>query len=185
MNKSLVVFYHAKCMDGYGAACAVKSNIREADWDIVQYCSIGYGALDDIEGYLKVHHPSVLRFTHALFVDFCPNEKALDVLLQRYEKVCVIDHHATAKDNIKAMGNKEGFLYTIADKFSGASMVIALGQHALNMVFDEELVGHVENDDHGGIFTNNSAWMSLNRHRIDRSELATLLEVRDLSLIHI
>lgn len=176
--KNLLVMYHSPCMDGYGAAVAFKDALDVSEWDSVQYHGTGYNQLAQVPN--DFNHP-VQKCTHVVFLDICPTREVLDYLLNiKNMYVCVLDHHATAKDTLKGY-ERSGLFYTITDKFSGASLVKSIPPHAINSLFKFDIIGQKIMHEIGGGITNNDLYIKdIDSYRVMRSKIYTLLETRDL-----
>lgn len=96
--------------------------------------------------------------------------------------VAILDHHETAKDQLEEL-SEAALLYTIADDFSGASLIKALGR-AVNDVFgcdawdgwDEVQCAR------GLVFTNNELYQRIDPTQIAENSLYHLAEIRDIWL---
>lgn len=180
--KNLLVIYHSPCMDGYGAACAFKDALDVTQWDSVQYLGTGYNHLAELPH--NFNHP-VHQSTHVVFLDICPTRATLDYILNvKNLYVCVLDHHATSKDTLWGY-NRSGLFYTVADSFSGASLVKAIPPYAINNLFNFDLTEPTIVGEIGGGITNNDLFVNyINPALVKTNKLFTLLEVRDLWLKH-
>lgn len=185
MSRILSVMYHSPCMDGYGAACAVMQNLNADNWQKVHYIPTSYGYLKEIaeQGDVsRIPHMS----THLLFVDMCPEEATIDYLVELGFYLTIIDHHAGAKPTLELekynSGNPE-VKYMVADKYSGASLLKALGDNINWALSDECVAGesYISNDSPDGpIMSNTDMLVYLNRQLVEDSWLYRLLEIRDI-----
>ena len=178
----VIVAYHSPCMDGYGAACAHYAN-SELLRDHVLYKGVSYGFLGSM--------PTMESFpwedgsiTNIIFLDICPTRETLDFLTKvKGFRITIVDHHKTAKTILSGYDNQE-VRYLIADKFSGASLTMALGKDIDKLAFGKDFKPNGEVDHYdplmGGFLTNvdHSVFGLINRERI--TSLYGLLEVRDI-----
>jgi len=85
------VFYHANCHDGFGAAFAA--------WRV----------FGDRPVYLPVQHgghvPMISKRSTVYVVDFCFPLNELQGLLENAERLVVLDHHASALDDLHALAD--------------------------------------------------------------------------------
>lgn len=80
--------YHSKCVDGFGAACAVK-----LFYDMEHEGNIDFHAGDYKETYIpEVEGRSVI------FVDFCYKPEVMLELASKAKDVLVLDHHKSAME---------------------------------------------------------------------------------------
>lgn len=87
-SKKIIVLYHKDCLDGFGAAWAA-------------YKKFGGKAK-----YIEVEHRSVppkLENKEVYLVDFCYKEPEMKKLLEKNQKVVVIDHHQSQESLIKKL----------------------------------------------------------------------------------
>ncbi|MEK7630217.1 MAG: DHHA1 domain-containing protein [Patescibacteria group bacterium] len=85
--KKIVVLYHANCPDGFGAAWAARKKLgKKAD-----YIAVDRG----------LPLPKGLKNKLVYSVDFTHSEPMFSELLKIAKEVIFIDHHITAKDQVK------------------------------------------------------------------------------------
>lgn len=178
MSNNLVVIYHSPCMDGYGAASAFKEALDTKDWDSITYVGEGYNNVAEFPN--NYSHP-IRKASHVVFVDICPTREVLDFLLNDLElNVCILDHHKTAKNALTGY-DPVGLFYTIADNYSGASLVKAISNYGINNLFKFDKIESAFYPEQGGILSNNDMFKQcMDRDRIKSSPIYTLLETRDL-----
>ncbi|MHB8710013.1 MAG: DHHA1 domain-containing protein [Minisyncoccota bacterium] len=88
IDKQIVVLYHKKCPDGFGAAYAAWKKYG----DMAEYIPVGYGdpLLEGLEG------------KEVFIVDFCyelPGE--ITGLVQSTKRLVILDHHESSKERVK------------------------------------------------------------------------------------
>ena len=83
------VFYHANCFDGFGAAWAASHSLGRAP-SVVTYTPVQYG--DPVPSYGPQDEIYIL--------DFSWPRDTLEEMVQKAQKVTLIDHHASAKKHI-------------------------------------------------------------------------------------
>jgi oligoribonuclease NrnB/cAMP/cGMP phosphodiesterase (DHH superfamily) len=89
-DKNIVVIYHKRCEDGFGAAYAAWKKFGDA----AEYIPAGYG--DEI--------PEGLERKEIYIVDFCYEEEgAMDRLEKNAKKLVVLDHHQTSRGIVESM----------------------------------------------------------------------------------
>lgn len=103
--KSIVIFYHASCPDGFSAAWAAWKKFGTK----AQFVPINASQTKDQLGGMKVEGRDVY------FLDVCASPDALKELTAGNKSVTVIDHHGTNEDKGK---NATSFIFDI--KHSGA-----------------------------------------------------------------
>ncbi|OGZ31760.1 MAG: hypothetical protein A3H02_01700 [Candidatus Niyogibacteria bacterium RIFCSPLOWO2_12_FULL_41_13] len=92
--KSIVVLYHKDCLDGFSAAWAA------------------YKKFNGKAKYIGVEHRSIppkLENKEIYFVDFCYKEPEMKKLLEKNQKVVVIDHHQSQKSLIKKLISEHSY----------------------------------------------------------------------------
>ena len=126
-----IVFYHANCMDGTGAALAHQWAFENIVADFV-YQPINYPQASDenkFAEFLQKKEIQLWGVNEVWFLDFTPTLPVLQFLLKLGIKIFIIDHHATGKEilqNIEAMEprpplyNKLYYVIGDSDEFSGA-----------------------------------------------------------------
>lgn len=81
-----VVLYHADCMDGFGAAWALRKRFSQAE-------------------YIPVKHgcppPSHLNDRHVLIVDFSYQRETIVRLAEQTASLFILDHHVTAQSALE------------------------------------------------------------------------------------
>jgi len=91
-NKQIVVIYHKRCEDGFGAAYAAWKKFG----DTAEYLPAGYG--DDL--------PEGLEGKEVYILDFCYEmEGAMDRLATITKKLVVLDHHASSRGIVESTPN--------------------------------------------------------------------------------
>jgi oligoribonuclease NrnB/cAMP/cGMP phosphodiesterase (DHH superfamily) len=88
MEKDIVVIYHDKCVDGFGAAYAAWKKFG----DSADYIGVSRGDAPPLD---------VSRDKNVFCVDFCFDD--MTELVRAAKHVCVLDHHASNKDEIEKM----------------------------------------------------------------------------------
>lgn len=87
MWKPDIMIYHANCADGFGAAWAAWMR-----WgDAVEYVPCSYG-----------QEPPEVLGKHVLIGDFSFKRDGIDKMMQGAKSVVILDHHATAEDELTA-----------------------------------------------------------------------------------
>ena len=81
-----VIFYHANCLDGFGAAWAAYLHFK----DKVEYKPIHHS--ERVEDFLKP--------TKYIFLDYSPPRDIVEYLLARDHEITIIDHHKTTYENL-------------------------------------------------------------------------------------
>lgn len=182
-NKHLVIFYHHPCNDGYLAACALKQQLDTSAWGSIRYIGITHSELARLPQQYGTSSHIRNNTTHVLFVDICPRQDVLKWLLRdQSQTVAILDHHETAKDQLEHLTDS-GLLYTIADDFSGASLIKALGP-AVNWVFGYDAWDGWDEIEckRGWVFANNDLYEQIDPARISDNSLYHLAEIRDIWL---
>ena len=116
-----IVFYHANCMDGTGAALAHKWAFEGHDVDFI-YQPINYPQAQDenkFAEFLQSKEIQLWGINQIWFLDFTPTLPVLQFLLKLGVKIFIIDHHATGVEmlqEIEAMSNKPEGRSTLYDK---------------------------------------------------------------------
>lgn len=96
------VFYHANCHDGFGAAFA----IWKEHGDRPVYLPVQHGG----------HVPMISKRSTVYVVDFCFPLAELQGLLENADRLVVLDHHASALDDMHALADwaeREGHALTV------------------------------------------------------------------------
>lgn len=126
-----IVFYHANCMDGTGAALAHQWAFENIVADFV-YQPINYPQASDenkFAEFLQKKEIQLWGVCEVWFLDFTPTLPVLQFLLKLGIKIFIIDHHATGVEmlqEIEAMEPRPTLydkLYYVtgdSDEFSGA-----------------------------------------------------------------
>ena len=126
-----IVFYHANCMDGTGAALAHQWAFENIVADFV-YQPINYPQASDenkFAEFLQKKEIQLWGVSEIWFLDFTPTLPVLQFLLKLGIKIFIIDHHATGVEmlqEIEAMEPRPALydkLYYVtgdSDEFSGA-----------------------------------------------------------------
>jgi oligoribonuclease NrnB/cAMP/cGMP phosphodiesterase (DHH superfamily) len=121
LAKTLTVFYHFPCTDGFGAAWAFWVKYR----DIPTYCPLShkeFGAFTD-PAHAWYYKTLATVSNHIVFADICPPADVIRLLASTGVQVTILDHHITAKND-----------------FAGINV---LGLSNVNAVFDIEHSGAV------------------------------------------
>lgn len=170
-------------MDGYAAACEVKRNLQDKEWNKVHYIPAAYSWLNKLA---ETNDVSIIpaMTTHLLFVDICPCQEVLDLLINLGFYITIVDHHKEARVILSHTKNqnREELKFLIADKYSGASLVKAIGG-AINYVLTHECeVDYTAEGECGytTYLTNNDLHVYLERDDVTDSLLYSLLEIRDI-----
>ncbi len=103
--KPIVVFYHASCPDGFGAAWAAWKKFGTK----AQYVPINASQTKDQLGGMEVENREIY------FLDTCSSPEVLKKLTASNKSVTVVDHHPTNKDRGVYVTN---FIFNL--KHSGA-----------------------------------------------------------------
>lgn len=126
-----IVFYHANCMDGTGAALAHQWGFQDVEVDFI-YQPINYPQAQDenkFAEFLQAKEIQLWGLSAIWFLDFTPTLSVLQFLLKLDIKIFIIDHHATGVEmlqEIEAMEPRPALydkLYYVtgdSDEFSGA-----------------------------------------------------------------
>lgn len=97
--KKILIIYHAKCPDGYGGAWCFFHFSKKLGWPIN---SIDYHPAS----YYQIP-PNVEEYTDVYIVDFSySKEITLQIAKSISGKLVVLDHHATAIENLKGLKRK-------------------------------------------------------------------------------
>lgn len=83
------VLYHNKCFDGFGARVAAEARLGEA----AQYIGVNYNEAP----------PALPADAKVAVVDFSYPREQLEALNERVAGLVVLDHHATAKDQLAGL----------------------------------------------------------------------------------
>jgi oligoribonuclease NrnB/cAMP/cGMP phosphodiesterase (DHH superfamily) len=103
-DKQIVVIYHKRCEDGFGAAYAAWKKFG----DTAEYLAAGYGD----------PFPEGLEGKEVYILDFCYEvEGAMDRLAKTAKKLVVLDHHESSRGVVMAAPD---FIYDV--KRSGATI---------------------------------------------------------------
>lgn len=89
-SSKIVVIYHGNCSDGFGAAWSVYKALGEA----AEYFPATHGKFD----------PLVLKGDYCFVVDFSFELEILLGMQRHFKHVVVLDHHASAKDDLAEFG---------------------------------------------------------------------------------
>lgn len=125
-HKKITVFYHADCIDGFGAAYAAWKKFG----DTAEYIPVKYGheiPTDEFKG------------KEVFFLDFCYPKEIMDHIVANAESVVVIDHHEGIRDVVEHMPK-----YVFDSTHSGA--IIAWNYFHLDTPAPQ-LLTHVEDED--------------------------------------
>lgn len=101
--KDIVVIYHKNCQDGFGAAWAAWRKFGDA---------ASYVPALDRESY-----PEGVGNKEVYIVDFCFGESVTKELLQKNNKVVVLDHHMSSKELVESLPE-----HVYSDTDSGAKI---------------------------------------------------------------
>ncbi len=88
MSKVLCI-YHGNCLDGFGAAWAVREFFKDSDDELVFYA-----------GHYGKPPPQVDKFTDVVIVDFSYKLDALQSLARNAKSVLILDHHKSAAEDL-------------------------------------------------------------------------------------
>lgn len=92
MSKHIAVFYHADCLDGFGAAYAAWKKFG----DTAEYIPVKYG---------NEPLPEEVAGKESYFVDFCYPQEVMDRVLANAKSLVVLDHHQGIKEVVESMPN--------------------------------------------------------------------------------
>lgn len=88
IDKQIVVLYHGKCPDGFGAAYAAWKKFG----DSAEYLPVDYGDAP----------PEGLEGREAYIVDFCyESSEQMDALQKMTKRLVVLDHHESNKERVE------------------------------------------------------------------------------------
>ncbi|OGG78356.1 hypothetical protein A3A36_00045 [Candidatus Kaiserbacteria bacterium RIFCSPLOWO2_01_FULL_52_12b] len=126
MSHKTVVFYHADCIDGFGAAYAAWKKLA----DTAEYIPVKYG-----------HEIPADEFKHktVFFLDFCYPQEIMDDIVRNAESVVVIDHHEGIRNVVEHMPK-----YVFDSTHSGATIA---WKYFHPDAPTPELLIHVEDED--------------------------------------
>jgi len=100
-SKNIIVFYHEKCLDGFGSAyTAWKKFKNRAEYIALSYSVTGEDVLKDKK--IKI---SDLKNKEIYFIDFCLNETEIRKVEKVAKKLVVIDHHIGKKELVESLAN--------------------------------------------------------------------------------
>ena len=126
-----IVFYHANCMDGTGAALAHQWGFEDTGQEFI-YQPINYPHVKDenkFAEFLQDKEIQLWGLSTIWFLDFTPTLAVLQFLLKLEIKVFIIDHHATGTETLQdieameprpALYDKLFYITGNSDEFSGA-----------------------------------------------------------------
>jgi oligoribonuclease NrnB/cAMP/cGMP phosphodiesterase (DHH superfamily) len=118
MEQDIVIFYHADCLDGFGAAYAAWVKFGET----AKYLPIKYG--EDI--YLKgVHNKQVYM------LDYCPTVEVTKGLLEAVKRLIILDHHKTSKETIEEIDQ-----YCVDNKLNNFAYIHDLEHSGCTITWD-------------------------------------------------
>ena len=104
--KNIIVLYHSDCSDGFGAAWAA------------------WKKLGNKAEYIPVEHdvppPRGLKDKEIYSLDFCYTAPVLRRLVKRNKRVIVIDHHISAREDIKEASD-----WVLDDTFTNSGAVLS------------------------------------------------------------
>lgn len=114
-----VVFYHANCMDGMGAAWAFR-HTRGKEYKECFYYPVKYGETPPVHV-----RDSMVEGTDLFIVDFSYPKAELHCLCDMFDNVWVLDHHKTAQADLTAdwYVKPENLRITFDMNRSGAGLV--------------------------------------------------------------
>jgi len=103
--KNLVI-YHKNCMDGIGAAYA---------WSLANsdnfYIPIQHGSKEK-ENFMEMLPEKALECKELVFLDFSIGKEELQKACEHFERVLIIDHHKSLKEDLKNFENdKLGIIF--------------------------------------------------------------------------
>lgn len=120
-----VIFYHAHCLDGFGAAYIVWDYAQKIGRSNVAYVPISYeNELEEVKAFISrlvpnKHEPLSL----VMFVDFCPSEATMASVLNNVIcKVIVLDHHESRRTLMIAHNMEHEVTAIYSDKLSGVGL---------------------------------------------------------------
>lgn len=89
MDKNIIILYHSKCSDGFGAAWAAYKKFG----DTAEYIPV-----DD-----RITPPEGLENKEVYIVDFSYPKEVLIELEKQTRKLVVLDHHISSKEDVEAV----------------------------------------------------------------------------------
>lgn len=107
-NAELVIFYHARCDDGFGARWAAHQRLSKESFNVT-YIPLEHGP--------STFNYDTIRNKHVFYVDYCPHKQTFDMVKSIAASVVVIDHHQTARDVLK---DECDGVHLFSNDFSGA-----------------------------------------------------------------
>lgn len=125
-QKRPVIFYHADCIDGFGAAYAAWKKFNDA----ADYIPVKYGHEIPLEEF---------KNKEVFFLDFCYPKEIMDDIVKHAESVVVIDHHEGIKNVVEDMPK-----YVFDSAHSGATIAWKYFHPDTTM---PQLLAHAEDED--------------------------------------
>lgn len=110
-KKDIIVYYHADCMDGAGAAWAARQKFGDA----AEYAPVNYN--------YKSEDLFCVRGKEVYVLDFSFPRTVLEIWIKQAKSLLVLDHHASAKDNLT------GLPYAVFDMNKSGAMMAWEGFH--------------------------------------------------------
>ncbi len=114
---------HGQCYDGFGAYWSARRYLEQKEIRDVKYSTAVYG------GKLETPKDSLV-----VFIDFCPEDKALLSELSKNNLVIILDHHVTAQKNLEGAAKLDFNFDQVLSKFES-------GEKGLYCLFDMEQSG--------------------------------------------
>lgn len=107
MNKNPLCIYHCNCADGFGAAWVFK-NYADREHDF--HAGVYQDAPPDVEG------------RDVYLVDFSYNRAVVEEIVEKANRVVLIDHHKTALDDLKPLIDSGAIEHLTSIEHSGAML---------------------------------------------------------------
>lgn len=99
LTKSVIIFYHEHCTDGFASAYTAWKKFK----DKANYIPLSHTATgEDILKSKKIKIND-LKEKQVYFIDFCPREKELKEIEKVAKKLIVIDHHIGVKVLVESL----------------------------------------------------------------------------------
>lgn len=176
-----LVFYHARCKDGLGAAAAFYRNFNQNN--VSEYIPRAYGQFKNILDELDNSYPDI---TTIYFLDVYPELQTVVDLCNANYQVVIIDHHKTSWDMFADSQYDHPNLWLILSKHHcGATLVDCLGE-SINIILDAERINILDGigvkQGRHEYLVNTVIYKDIEQE--SSNELYELLGVRDLWLVN-
>ena len=86
-----VIAFHFPCQDGLSASAVARLYYKMHNLKELLYCPVQHGKPINCE----------VSDSNILFVDFCPTESDINLILSANNKIYILDHHITAQERLK------------------------------------------------------------------------------------